>query len=193
MLQVNRGEEIDMRLVMLGGTGSGKGTQTAKICDRLKILNISTGDMLRAGIASKTDLGQQAQIYVSQGELVPDHLMIQFIQQRLQQPDVSHGWILEGYPRTAFQAEELDFLLKKIKQKLDWAIHLKVSETVMKERSLGRGLADDQAEVIERRIQNFQQFTVPLLEYYDYGQRLVTVNGEQSPDAVAQELFGKLD
>ena len=181
-----------MRLVMLGGTGSGKGTQTAKLSDRLKIPSISTGDILRAGIASKTELGKQAQTYVSQGELVPDDLMIQFIQQRLQQPDVSNGWILEGYPRTAFQAEELDFLLKKIKQKLDWAIHLKVSEAVMTERALGRGLADDRTAVIKRRIQNFQEFTIPILEYYAYCQRLITVNGEQPPDKVVRDLLEKL-
>ena len=181
-----------MRLVMLGGTGSGKGTQTAKLCDRLKIPSISTGDTLRAGIASKTELGKQAETYVTQGELVPDDLMIGLIQQRLQQPDVSNGWILEGYPRTAFQAEELDFLLKKIKQKLDWAIYLKVSEAVMKERALGRGLADDRSAVIERRIQNFQEFTVPLLEYYDYCQRLITVNGEQSADNIVRELLENL-
>ena len=178
---------------MLGGTGSGKGTQTAKLCDRFNIPSVSTGDILRAGIASKTELGQQAETYVSQGELVPDNLIIQLIQQRLQQPDLSNGWILEGYPRTAFQAEELDFLLKKIKQKLDWAIYLQVSEAVMTERALGRGLADDQAAVIKRRIQNFQEFTVPILEYYDYCQRLITVDGEQSPDEVVQELLEKLD
>ena len=136
-----------MRLVVLGGKGSGKGTQTAKLCDRLNIPSIAR-DILRTAIASATELGQQAKTYVAKGELVPDNLMIQFIQPRLQQPDVSNGWILEGYPRTAFQAEELDFLLKKIKQKLDWAIHLKISEATMTARALGRGLNDDRTEVI---------------------------------------------
>ena len=182
-----------MRLVMLGGTGSGKGTQTAKLCDRLKITSISTGDILRQGIASGTSLGQQAQIYVEKGELVPDELMIQFIQQRLLEPDVSGGWILEGYPRTAFQAEELDFLLDKLKQKLDWAVYLKVSESIMTERALSRGLSDDTADVIQRRIQNFQEYTIPILEYYDYCQRLLTINGEQSPDAVQQEITQQLN
>lgn len=181
-----------MRLVILGGTGSGKGTQTARLRDRLNIPSISTGDILREGIASGTELGQQAQTYVSKGELVPDRLMIQLIQQRLQQSDVSNGWILEGYPRTAFQAEELDFLLKKIKQKLNWAVYLKVSEAVMTERALTRGMADDQVEVIQRRIQNFQEFTVPILEYYNYCQRLLTIDGEQTPDAVTEELMNKL-
>lgn len=182
-----------MRLVILGGTGSGKGTQTAKLCDRLKIVSISTGDILRQGIATGTDLGKQAQPYVKQGELVPDELMIQFIKQRLLEPDVKQGWIVEGYPRTAFQAEELDFLLEELQQKLDWAIYLKVSESTMMERSLNRGLADDRAEVIQRRIYNFQENTIPLLEYYSYCHRLLTINGEQSPDAVAREIFDKLN
>ena len=181
-----------MRLVMLGGTGSGKGTQTTKLCDRLNIVAISMGDVLREGIAQKTDLGQQAQQYVVKGELVPDKLMIQFVQQRLVKADVQNGWILEGYPRTAFQAEELDFLLKKIKQKLDWAIYLKVSESVMTQRALARGLADDQATVIKRRIDNFQEFTIPILDYYRYSQKLASVNGEKSAEEVEQEIINKL-
>lgn len=181
-----------MRLVLLGGTGSGKGTQSSKICDRFNIPSISTGEILRNGIAADTDLGKEAKTYVEKGELVPDSLMIQFIQQRLIQPDVSNGWILEGYPRTAFQAEELDFLLKKIKQKLDWAIYLQVSEAVMTQRALTRGMKDDRIEVIARRLENFQEFTVPLLEYYSYCQRLITVNGEQSPDAVEAKIISLL-
>ncbi|MGD1918478.1 MAG: adenylate kinase [Pleurocapsa sp.] len=181
-----------MRLVILGGTGSGKGTQTARILDKLGIPSISTGEILRNGIASGTELGIEAKAYVEKGELVPDNLMIQFIQQRLIQPDVSNGWILEGYPRTAFQAEELDFLLKKIKQKLDWAIYLNVSEEVMIQRALDRGMVDDRLEVIKRRVQNFQEFTIPILEYYSYCQRLLNVNGEQSPDLVEQEILSSL-
>ncbi|MEL6439634.1 MAG: adenylate kinase [Cyanobacteria bacterium J06621_8] len=181
-----------MRLIVLGGTGSGKGTQTAKLCDRLKIPNIATGDILRASIASETELGTEAKAYVEQGELVPDQLMIQLIQQRLQQPDVSQGWILEGYPRTAFQAEELDFLLKKIKQTLDWAIYLQVSEATMTHRALNRNLAEDNSEVIQRRLQNFRNSTLPILEYYEYRQKLLKINGELSPDKVFQQLISQL-
>ena len=181
-----------MRLVMLGGTGAGKGSQTARICDRFNITSISMGDILRNNIASKTDLGTQAQAYVEAGELVPDNLMIQLIQQRLAQPNVSDGWILEGYPRTAFQAEELDFLLGKMKQKLDWAIYLKVSEEVMTQRALNRGLEGDVVEVVRRRIQNFLESTIPLLEYYAYAQRLLTIDGEKSLDNVEREIMSSL-
>ena len=101
--------------------------------------------------------------------------------------------LAEGYPRTAFQAEELDFLLKKIKQQLDWAIYLKVSQEVMKKRALARGLSDDRADVIERRLQNFQELTLPLLEYYDYCQRLLTIDGEKSPDEVERSIILSLE
>jgi len=178
---------------MLGGTGSGKGTQTAKIGDRLNIPCISTGDIFREAIYSATDLGKEAKVYVEQGELVPDGLTIQLIQQRLLQPDVSAGWILEGYPRTAFQAEELDFLLKKIKQQLNWAIYLKVSQEVMTQRALSRGLSDDHTPVIERRLKNFQEFTLPLLEYYDYCQRLLTIDGEKAADEVERAIISSLE
>jgi adenylate kinase len=96
---------------------------------------------------------------------------------------------IEGYPRTAFQAEELDFLLTKLNQKLDWAIYLKVSESIMTERSLQRGLSDDLPDVIQCRIHNFQTYTVPILEYYDYRQKLLTIDGEQSPDLVEQAIM----
>lgn len=182
-----------MRAIVLGGTGSGKGTQTAKLSTYLNIINISTGDILRHGMATGTDLGKQAQPYVDRGELVPDELMIQFIQARLLEPDVQTGWILDGYPRTAFQAEELDFLLDKLEQQLDWAIYLKVSQTVMVQRSIERGLPDDRMEVIERRLQNFQENTIPLLDYYSYRSKLLTIDGEQTLDRVTQEILAKIN
>lgn len=181
-----------MRLVILGGTGSGKGTQTRALSAHYQIPSISTGSILRDGIASGTDLGKKAQPYLKKGKLVPDELMIEFIKQRLLESDTSNGWILEGYPRTAFQAEELDFLLKKLDQKLDSAIYLKVSESIMKERALNRGLADDQPELIQRRLQAFQDFTVPILEYYQYRGYLLTIDGELSPEAVTDKIIFQL-
>ena len=181
-----------MYLVMLGGTGSGKGTQTAEIVASFGIPSISTGEILRTGITTRSDLGKLAQSHVEKGELVPDELMIQLIEEGLLKLDVKKGWILEGYPRTAFQAEELDFLLKQLKQKLNWAIYLKVSESVMIQRALGRGLTDDTSSVIERRLANFHKFTVPILEYYQYSDRLLTIDGEQSPEVVSQEIARQL-
>ncbi len=181
-----------MRLVMLGGTGSGKGTQTNALSAHYQIPSISTGNILRDGIDGGTELSKKAQPYVEKGELVPDELMIELIKQRLLEADASKGWILEGYPRTAFQAEELDFLLTKLDQKLDSAIYLKVSESIMKERALNRGLVDDQPEVIQRRLKAFQDFTIPILEYYQYRGHLLTIDGELSPEVVTDKIVSQL-
>jgi adenylate kinase len=178
---------------------------------------------LREAIASQSELGRQAQVYVEKGELVPDPILIEFMRQRLLQDDAKgRGWLLEGYPRTAFQAEELDFLLDDLGQQLDWAIYLQVPEAVMMSRSLGRSLTsgniktmpslaspdepapaptlktvaiardsrpDDQPEIVQRRIDLFYQRTIPMLEYYEYRQRLLNINADQSPDQVQQEIL----
>ncbi len=195
-----------MRLVILGGPGAGKGTQARQLCSQLSISEISTSDILRHAIASQTDLGRQAQVYVEKGELVPDPILIEFMRERLLQPDAAkgRGWLLEGYPRTAFQAEELDFLLEELEQQLDWAIYLQVPESVMMSRSIARsrsskGLAftgevrpDDHPEIVQRRIDLFHERTIPILEYYGYRHRLLTINGDQSPEQVQQDILQKL-
>lgn len=181
-----------MRLVILGGPGAGKGTQAKQLCTHLQIPLISTGDMLRQAIARQTDLGSQAQPYVAKGELVPDETMIQLIRDRLLMPDTSAGWLLEGYPRTAFQAEELDFLLDDLQQRLNWAIWLDVPESVMHDRCLGRSRADDLPDVVKRRIALFHERTLPIVEYYDRRQRLLKINGNNQPEHVQQEILEKL-
>jgi len=193
-----------VRLVILGGPGAGKGTQARKLCHELGISEISTSDILRQAIASQTDLGREAQVYVEKGELVPDPILIEFMRSRMQQPDAARGWLLEGYPRTAFQAEELDFLLAELTQQLDWAIYLEVLESVMMSRSIMRSRTskrlrftgdlrpDDHPEIVQRRIDLFHQRTIPILEYYGYRDRLLTINGNQSPDQVQQDILQKL-
>lgn len=181
-----------MRLVILGGTGSGKGTQVSKLCINLGCVGISTSEILRSNVANQSELGLQAKSYLEKGELVPNRLMSQLIKQRLQELNSEESWILEGYPRTAFQAEELDFLLKELKQNLSFAIYLKVSEATMRQRSLARGLSDDTSEVINQRIQGFQQFTIPILDYYRFSDRLITIDGEQTSELVEQEIANHL-
>lgn len=200
-----------MKLVILGGPGAGKGTQAQPLCRHLGISEISTSNILREAIASSTELGRQAKIYVEKGELVPDPILIEFMRTRITQPDATTGWLLEGYPRTAFQAEELDFLLDDLGLELDWAIYLQVTEAVMMSRCLGRNQSvgeasaptfpslpssesrlDDQPQIIQRRINLFYERTMPMLEYYDYRQRLLTINADQSPQQVQQEIFQKL-
>lgn len=177
-----------MRLLILGGSGAGKSTQAHLLCNHLQIPLISVGEILRDAIAQDSPLGQQAQAYVAQGELIPDQIMIEFIRQRLLQADIKAGWLLEGYPRTAFQAEELDFLLEELHQQLNWAIYLKVPNSIMVSRSLARSLTDDQPEIIERRLQLFQERTIPILEYYGWRDRLLTINGDQPQESVQQEI-----
>ena len=178
-----------MRLVMLGGPGAGKGTQSKNLSHYLDLPIISMGDILRAAIAAQTPLGIQAEPYVTKGELLPDFMMIQFIRQRLQQPNIQTGWILEGYPRTAFQAEELDFLLEELEQPLDWAIYLEISEATMLKRSLARSLFDDQPPIIQKRIEQFRQRTIPILEYYQGKKNLLNIPAESVAKMVSETLL----
>ncbi len=178
-----------MKFVVLGGSGSGKSTQAQRLCRHFDIPLISTGEILREALTNLSSLGREVQPYVEKGELVPDETMIEFIRTRLNKDDIKSGWVLEGYPRTAFQAEELDFLLDDLQQKLDWAIYLQVPEAVMVTRSLGRSLPDDQPEIVQRRIELFYDRTMNILEYYDRRRRLLTINGDQLPDMVEQNIL----
>ncbi|MEM9541547.1 MAG: nucleoside monophosphate kinase [Cyanobacteria bacterium P01_E01_bin.42] len=181
-----------MRLVMLGGPGSGKGTQLRRLSQTLNMPGISVGEILRDAIAKNTFIGVKAKSYVENGDLVPDEIMIQFMRLRLLQDDVSKGWLLEGYPRTAFQAEELEFLLEDFKQDLDGAIYLKLDPEVSLERSLARGRPDDTREILQRRIKEFQERTTPILEYYARRGRLLTIDGKNTPSEVEAAILRQL-
>ncbi|NES03473.1 MAG: adenylate kinase [Okeania sp. SIO2F4] len=182
-----------MRLIILGGPGAGKGTQAELLCQYLQIPLISIGNILREAIATQTTLGQVAQAYVEKGDLVPDRTMIEFVRQRLLESDVTQGWLMDGYPRTAFQAEELHFLLDDLGQKLDWAIYLKVSEEESMNRCLKRGRTDDNPEIVQRRVDLFYERTIPILEYYQYRQKLLTIDGGKTVTQVQQEILQKLN
>jgi adenylate kinase len=181
-----------VRLIMLGGPGSGKGTQALKISKDLDLTIIATGDILRQGIGMNDELGKKAKEYVEKGELVPDRIMIEFMKKRLLQEDVAKGWVLEGYPRTAFQAEELDFLLENLEQKISYAIYLKVSEETMFKRSLFRKNIDDKIDIINKRIELFKQRTKPILEYYEGKHKLITISGEGNIEDVEKTIFDQI-
>ncbi|MBT9316154.1 adenylate kinase [Leptothoe spongobia] len=181
-----------MRLVMLGGPGSGKGTQAKKLSEHFNIPWISTGDVLRAEIAADSLLGQQVAETLARGELVSDDLMIDFIKVRLQQPDAAQGWVLDGYPRTAFQAEELDFFLETLNVQVHYVIWLELSAHALIERSENRGAIDDNPDALRRRIETLAETTMPMLEYYDYRQRLMRVDGNQPPDDVKRDILSGL-
>lgn len=181
-----------MRLVVLGGPGSGKGTQSQKLSQHFKAPSISTGDVLRAEIAANSAIGQQVSESLARGELVSDNLMIDFIKARLQQPDAAQGWVLDGYPRTAFQAEELDFFLDTLNAQVSRVIWLELPIHCLIERSENRGAIDDNPEALRRRIEASVETTMPMLEYYEYRQRLVRVDGNQPPDDVKRAILSAL-
>jgi adenylate kinase len=182
-----------VRLVILGGPGAGKGTQGQRLCQALNIPCIATGQVFRTAIAEKTPLGCKAAPYVERGDLVPDELAIEFMRDRLTQPDTSHGWLLDGYPRTAFQAEELNFLLEDLRQTLDWAIWLDAPVAVMMERSLARSREDDAPEIVRRRLDLFHQRTIPIVEFYEMRDRLLRIDASLDADTVHADVLAQVN
>ena len=127
-----------MRLIFLGAPGSGKGTQAQKLVQEYQIVQLSTGDMLRAAVAAGSDIGRKAQSVMEAGQLVADEIMIGIIQERIQEPDCAKGYLLDGFPRTDVQAEKLDELLKARQQKIDAVVHLTVDAALLMQRITGR-------------------------------------------------------
>lgn len=181
-----------MRLILLGAPGAGKGTQSQQICQTLGLCSIATSDLLRSQIKQQTDLGKQIRAFVDEGELVSDEIMLELIRQRLLKQDLTHDWLLEGYPRTPVQAEEFDALLAQINQALDYAVLLDVPDEVLLGRSLNPARQDDQPEALQQRIDIFRDRTSPLLEYYNRQNRLVIVNGNQAIGEVREEILKKI-
>ncbi len=187
-----------MRLILLGPPGSGKGTQAQRLVQRYGIVQLSTGDMLRAAVAAQTPVGIKAQGIMASGGLVPDEIVIGIISDRLDQPDAANGFILDGFPRTVPQAEALDELLKKKQMRLDAVIELRVNESVLLQRvetrvaeMLARGeavRADDTAEVLTNRLASYRALTEPLIYYYSERRKLLTVDGMMPIEDVTQEI-----
>lgn len=127
-----------LRLILLGPPGAGKGTQAAKIVEKYHIPHISTGDIFRKNIKEETPLGKEAQGYMDKGELVPDQLVVEIVEDRLMEPDCKNGWLLDGFPRTVFQGEMLDRFLEERREALDKVLNIEIEPEILKERISGR-------------------------------------------------------
>ena len=187
-----------MRLILLGPPGSGKGTQAQRLVHKHGIVQLSTGEMLRAAVAAQTPVGIRAQGIMASGGLVPDEIVIGIISDRLDQPDAANGFILDGFPRTVPQAEALDELLKKKHIKLDAVVELRVNESALLQRvetrvaeMRARGeevRIDDTPEVLTRRLASYRSLTEPLIHYYSERRKLLTVDGMMTIEHVTREI-----
>lgn len=176
------------RLIFLGPPGAGKGTQAQVLAQHCQIPHISTGDILRQAMREQTPLGLKAKDYVDRGELVPDQLILDIIEERLRQPDAQAGWILDGFPRNVNQASFLEKLLQKLAHNGTAVINLEVPDEVLVARLLGRGRLDDTEEVIRRRLEVYREQTLPLIDFYSQRKQLMSINGAQSQEMVTSEL-----
>ncbi len=202
-----------MNIILFGAPGAGKGTQAKKLIEKYDIPQISTGDILRAAIAKQTKLGLEAKKFMDAGNLVPDSVVMGLIEERLQEKDCEKGYILDGFPRTVAQAEFLDKVAN-----IDKVIALDVPKSAIVERITGRRTsaktgkiyhikfnppvdenpedliqrADDTEEAVIKRLEAYDNQTLPVLDYYKKKDKVVVVDGYRNPDEITKDLIGIL-
>lgn len=181
-----------MRIILIGPPGAGKGTQAKALAAHIGVPHLSTGDLLRKEIETKTPLGMEAKQYLDKGHLVPDLLVMEVVEHRLDQGDCARGCILDGFPRTLIQAAALDSYLERHHKPLAGAIEFRIDDEEVVRRLGGRGREDDQPNVIRERMAGFRRQTEPLVEYYRKRNLLGSVDAIGSVDDVFNRLISEV-
>ena len=181
----------------MGPPGAGKGTQAKFIADHCGIPAISTGDIFRANVSQGTPLGLEAKRYMDAGEYVPDEVTNRMVRNRIDEPDAAEGFLLDGYPRTLAQVEELDGMIKHTGHRLDAVVVLTVDQDEIVQRLLQRaqteGRADDTEDVIRRRQEVYVEQTQPLIEVYKQRDLVHEIDGLGEVDEITKRIFDALD
>ena len=184
-----------MNLLVLGPQGAGKGTQAKRISAEYEIPHVATGDMFRALDAS-TELGREVGEFMARGDLVPDALTVEMIENRLAEPDAADGFVLDGFPRNLAQARALDAMLGGIGRVLDAILFFSISDEIGMERALSRaaleGRADDTREVIAHRLEIYHRETEPIVEHYRTTGKLIPLHADRSIEQVWSEISNAL-
>jgi adenylate kinase len=186
-----------MNLILFGPPAAGKGTQAKRLVDGRGMVQLSTGDMLRAAVAAKSELGRKVEGILARGELVSDDIVVDLIEERLPEADAAGGAIFDGFPRTLAQAKALDDMLARRGSKIDKVIRLKVDDEALMQRVAGRfaesGRPDDNPDSFKVRLAAYNSQTAPLLPYYEKQGKLTEVDGMGSIDQVARAIDRTLD
>ena len=186
-----------MNLILFGPPAAGKGTQAKRLVETRGMVQLSTGDMLRAAIASGSDLGQRVDGVIKRGELVSDEIVVELIEDRLPETEAAGGSIFDGFPRTIAQAQALDLMLDKRRRPIDLVIRLRVDDAALMQRIAGRyaesGRPDDNPEAFKVRLAAYNDQTAPLLPYYQLHNKLVEVDGMGAVEAVAAAIDAAID
>jgi adenylate kinase len=176
-----------LRIILFGPPGCGKGTQATFISEALAIPHLSTGDMLRSAVSSGSEIGLKAKNIMESGGLVSDQIVLSIVEQRIAKDDCEKGFILDGFPRTVNQAENLDLLLSD-NYKLDYVLRIKVDEEEIIKRLIDRAREDDKPDIIKNRFKTYNSDTEPLIPFYEERKILFNINGMQEIEKVSEDI-----